>query len=74
MVIVADSLVRFCGLAPKLLVVVAVQSCSGGSSGSGGGANASSASSRTVRRQARLLTLLEYLIMGYRALVPIPVW
>jgi hypothetical protein len=66
MVLVADSLIRFCGLAPKLLIVVVLQSCSGIKLGSGG--------SKHVRRQARLLTLLEYLIMGYRALVPIPVW
>eukprot|EP00775_Hariotina_reticulata_P004404 gene4404-4657_t len=66
MVLVADSLIRFCGLAPKLLIVVLLQSCSGFKLGGG--------ASKHVRRQARLLTLLEYLLMGYRALVPIPVW
>lgn len=65
LVLVSDSLVRFTGLAPKLLVVVAVQSWRGG--GPRG-------SSRSVRRQARLLTLLEYALAAYRALVPIPVW
>eukprot|EP00879_Flechtneria_rotunda_P030455 GHRR01033089.1.p1 GENE.GHRR01033089.1~~GHRR01033089.1.p1 ORF type:complete len:196 (+),score=52.23 GHRR01033089.1:829-1416(+) len=63
MVLVADSVVRFCCLAPKLLVVAAMQSWGGSSHGS-----------RNVRRQARLLTLLEYLSGVYRAVVPIPVW
>ena len=61
MVVVADSLVRFCSLVPKLLVVAAVQA-------------GRDASSRAQRRQARLLTLVEYVVAGYRALVPIPVW
>ncbi|WIA13637.1 hypothetical protein OEZ86_006897 [Tetradesmus obliquus] len=67
LVLVADSLVRFCGLAPKLLLVAAVQSWWRGGSSSGG-------SSRSSRRQARLLTLVEYVLAVYRALVPIPVW
>lgn len=68
MVLVADSLVRFCGLAPKLLVIAAVQSHTPSSGSS------SSSSGKGLRRQARLLTLLEYLIAGYRAVVPIPIW
>jgi hypothetical protein len=69
-VLVTDSLVRFCGLAPKLLLVAAVQSWWNSSNSSSG----SSRNSRTKRRQARLLTLMEYVLTVYRALVPIPVW
>ncbi|KAF6258412.1 hypothetical protein COO60DRAFT_1127976 [Scenedesmus sp. NREL 46B-D3] len=71
LVLVTDSLVRFCGLAPKLLLVAAAQSW--WQSGSGGSGR-SSRSSRSGRRQARLLTLVEYVVTVYRALVPIPVW
>jgi hypothetical protein len=68
-VLVTDSLVRFCGLAPKLLLVAAAQSW-----WKSGSSSSSSRNSRMKRRQARLLTLVEYVLTVYRALVPIPVW
>eukprot|EP00877_Chromochloris_zofingiensis_P003768 jgi/Chrzof1/13392/Cz07g31100.t1 len=63
LVLVADSLVRFCGLMPKLLVVSVMQS-----------RWAKTSRFCTQRRQARLLTLVEYTLLGYRTLLPVPIW
>jgi hypothetical protein len=61
LVVLADYLLRFFGLMPKLLVVFAMQYWA-------------VPGNKTQRRQARVLTLMEHLLGGYRALVPIPIW
>lgn len=90
-VLVNDSLLRFAGLLPKLLLVTAHQAlpssgaCSAGrgycscSSCCGGARQPSAgisrdAASKSARSQARMLTLLEYVIMLYRIALPAPLW
>lgn len=59
--LVADSLLRFSSMAPKLLLVAGLKPFVMGNA-------------RAQRRQARLLTLTEYAVSWYRALVPVRVW
>ena len=59
-VLVTDTLIRLLSALPKLLVVVLYQKCSH--------------SPKRLRQEAQVLTLIEYMTLTYRALLPAPVW
>lgn len=68
-VVLADGLLRFGSLAPKVAVVMWQQRRAPAASVAGG-----SASLRHQRHQARLLTVVECAFALYRCLLPAPVW
>ncbi|KXZ54917.1 hypothetical protein GPECTOR_4g989 [Gonium pectorale] len=73
MVLLADSLLRFASLAPKLAVVAWFRSEWGAAGGAGGGGSYMSAA-RQQRQQSRVLTVVERGVALYRSMLPTPVW
>ncbi|GIL55182.1 hypothetical protein Vafri_10779 [Volvox africanus] len=80
LVILADSVLRFGSLAPKLMVVAWFRSkiptslgvASGGTAGSDGGGHLTGA--KRQRQQSRVLTAVERAVVLYRTVLPGPVW
>ncbi|GLC45285.1 hypothetical protein PLESTB_000716600 [Pleodorina starrii] len=80
LVLLADSVLRFGSLAPKLLVVAwfrsrgAAAGMGFGAAGDGGGGGGYLSGARRQRQQSRVLTVVERGVTLYRTVLPGPVW
>jgi hypothetical protein len=82
LVLLADSVLRFGSLAPKLMIVAwfrcrgaaGLGGGGGAAAAGGGGGSAHLSGARRQRQQSRVLTVTERAVALYRTILPGPVW